>query len=63
MLYGHGFIEGGYKKFVGDYNLLMLNGNEPQPHLNHAPAVKILHISYDLDKFDKPSFNFYESLK
>ncbi len=63
MLYGHGFIEGGYRKFVRDYNLLMLNGNEPQVHLNHAPPVKILHISYDLDKFKKPRFNFYGSLK
>jgi hypothetical protein len=41
----------------------MLNGNEPQVHLNHAPPVKILHISYDLDKFKKPRFNFYGSLK
>ncbi len=63
MLYGHGFINGGYRKFVRDYNLLMLNGNEPQVHFNHAPPVKIFHISYDLDKFGKPRFNFYGSLK
>lgn len=49
IFYGKGFVRGGYKKFIKNYNKIFRNSS----------LFKMFHITYDIDKFDKPNFRFH----
>lgn len=49
IFYGNGFVRGGYKKFVKNYNKISADSS----------SFKMFHMTYNIDKFNKPSFKFH----
>ena len=54
IIYGTAYIQGGYRKFAKNYNLILKKSRLPGQQFR---------ISYNLDNFGKPCIKFYGALK